>query len=79
MTPAQSRVARALLNWTVHDLSGHLRGKVSVRTLFDFEGEKRTPQATTTEALLKVYTASGIIFDSDGVNVRLTVKKKRGA
>jgi ribosome-binding protein aMBF1 (putative translation factor) len=74
MTPKQSTVARALLGWTRYDLVSSLKGAISLRTVENFERAEREPANATAEALQKVYTANGITFDADGVNVRLAVK-----
>jgi transcriptional regulator with XRE-family HTH domain len=74
MTPRQSIVARALLDWSRPELVKKLGGKVSQRTIDNFEAGRGDPLPATVEALQRVYAAAGITFDPDGVNVRLAVE-----
>lgn len=77
MTPLQCRVARAgYLGWTFDELARRLRGKATKRTLINFETGARKPQAATAAAVEAALTAAGIVFDPDGVNVRLEAKAK---
>lgn len=76
MTGNQCRVARAYLGWTLDDLARRLRGKASRNTLLNFESGARKPQAATTAAIEAALTAAGIVFDPDGINVRLEAKAK---
>ncbi len=76
MTPSQCRVARALLDWSVSDLVGKLRGKVSTRTLGNYERGVHDALPETVAAIERVLTAAGIEFAADGVNVTLQPKAK---
>ena len=75
--PAQSRAARALLNWSQLQLAE--AATVSVSTIRDFETGKRVPIANNLAALQTALEAAGVIFvaeNGEGPGVRL--KKERG-
>lgn len=78
MTPRQSRVARALLDWSQDD--ARKAADVSLRWLEGFETPKRgkrpSLRQSTVDALQRAYEGAGIVFDRDGVNVRLEAKAK---
>ena len=72
LTPAQSRAARALLNWAQPQLAS--ASGASISTIRDFETGKRTPIANTLKALRQALEQAGVIFISangDDVGVRL--------
>ncbi|HXW22027.1 MAG TPA: helix-turn-helix transcriptional regulator [Rhodomicrobium sp.] len=72
LRPAQSRAARALVNWTRADLAEH--SGVSAATLADFEAEKRTPYDRTLADIRSALEAAGVIFidqNGEGPGVRL--------
>jgi transcriptional regulator with XRE-family HTH domain len=72
ISPAQSRAARALLNWSQPDLV-HASG-VSVSTIRDFENGKRSPIGANLAALQRAFEVAGVIFideTGDGPGVRL--------
>lgn len=71
ISPAQSRAARALLNWSEADLAGRLGlGEDMVR---DFESGGRQPASGQIEALRSTLMAQGVVFTegdgSDGVRL----------
>ncbi|MCJ2036941.1 multiprotein-bridging factor 1 family protein [Methylobacterium sp. J-068] len=71
ISPAQSRAARALLNWSEADLAGKLGlGEDVVR---DFESGGRTPPSGQIEALRSTLMTHGVVFSeaggSDGVRL----------
>lgn len=72
MTPAQSRAARALINWSQPDLAQ--ASGTSVSTIRDFETGKRTPIANNVAALQRALESAGVIFvaeNGQGPGVRL--------
>lgn len=69
---AQSRAARALLNWSRETLAA--ASKVALRTIVDFEREAREPRTVTLEAIQGALEKAGVIFiddASEGPGVRL--------
>jgi transcriptional regulator with XRE-family HTH domain len=78
LTPAQSRAARALINWSQPKLA--TASGVSVSTIRDFETGKRQPIGNNLFAIQNALEAAGVIFvaeNGDGPGVRL--KKARPA
>ena len=72
ITPAQCRAARALLSMSQGELAD--LSKVSLRTVVNFEGEKREPIPATLDAVERALTARGILFipeNGGGAGVRL--------
>lgn len=72
MTPAQSRAARALLNWSQPQLA--TASGASVSTIRDFETGKRAPIANNLRALREALEAAGVEFIAEnggGPGVRL--------
>lgn len=72
ITPAQSRAARALLNWSQPELAD--ASGASVSTIRDFETGKRVPIANNLAALRSALEAAGVIFvaqNGEGPGVRL--------
>ncbi|WP_134494101.1 helix-turn-helix domain-containing protein [Microvirga pakistanensis] len=59
-TPALSRAARGLLDWSQTDLA--TRAGVSLSTIRDFETGKRTPIANNLAAMQGAIEAAGIQF-----------------
>lgn len=77
VTPAQSRAARALINWSQPQLAE--ASGVSISTIRDFETGKRTPIANNLAAIQVALEKAGVIFvaeNGEGPGVRL--KKKGG-
>lgn len=68
ISPAQSRAARALLNWSEADLAGKLGfGEDFVR---DFESGGREAPSGQLEALRSTLMSHGVVFDgADGVRL----------
>ncbi len=75
MSPAQSRAARGLLNWTQSDLKGH--SGVAKKTIVDFERGLTKPYRRTLDAMVAAFEAAGIEFINHGVRMRASPKKKR--
>jgi transcriptional regulator with XRE-family HTH domain len=72
ITSAQSRAARALINWSRETLAE--QSKVALRTVVDFERDAREPRAVTKDAIQRALEAAGVIFieaDGEGPGVRL--------
>lgn len=72
ITPAQSRAARALIDWSREELSEASR--VAVRTIVDFERGARGPREVTLIAIERALTDAGVIFvpeNGEGAGVRL--------
>jgi len=60
ITPAQSRSARALLDWSREQLAE--QSEVALRTIVDFERGAREPRKITLLALKSALERSGIEF-----------------
>ena len=60
LTPAQSRAARGLLNWSQSDLAGAAR--VSLSTVRNFEKSRWTPIANSLAAMREALEAAGAEF-----------------
>lgn len=72
LTPAQSRAARALINWSQLQLAE--ASGTGVSTIRDFETGKRTPITNNLSAIRSALEAAGIIFveeNGEGPGVRL--------
>lgn len=72
ITAAQSRAARALINWSRDKLAE--AGGVPVRTVADFELENTRPRAATVAAIRTALETAGVIFvdeNGHGPGVRL--------
>jgi transcriptional regulator with XRE-family HTH domain len=73
LSPAQSRAARALLDWSRAELAA--KSGVSQATLADFESSKpRNLHSRTLEDIRRTLEAAGIIFiaeNGEGPGVRL--------
>lgn len=63
-SPAQCRMARALLRWTQQDLSS--RAAVARKTIGDFESEARTLHVRTRLDITRAFEDAGVIFDEKG-------------
>jgi transcriptional regulator with XRE-family HTH domain len=63
----QCKAGRAVLNWTQSDLSNE--SGVSLRTLQEFEGDKRTPNKTTLQGLLAALERNGIALGKDSASL----------
>ncbi len=75
--PAQSKAARALIDWSREDLAE--ASKVSVRTVVDFERGARRPIPATLAAIRAALESAGVEFipeNGGGPGVRL---RKAGA
>lgn len=70
LTPAQSRSAREMLDWTLEDLA-HAAG-VSIFTLRSFEDAKRAPDRPTLTLIRRAFEGAGVEFSKRGESVRLT-------
>jgi transcriptional regulator with XRE-family HTH domain len=66
--PAQSRAARALLNWSQPELAK--ASGVSVSTIRDFEIGKRTPIGNNLGAIRRALQVAGVEFVEVGVKLR---------
>lgn len=72
LTPAQSRAARALINWSQPELAA--ASGTSVSTIRDFETGKRSPIANNLAAIRAALETAGVIFveeNGEGPGVRL--------
>jgi DNA-binding transcriptional regulator YiaG len=63
MTPAQSRAARGLLNWSEDRLAA--TAGIEVATIRDFEGERAVPRSVPV-LLQRTLEAAGIEFSDHG-------------
>jgi DNA-binding XRE family transcriptional regulator len=64
LTPIQSKMARAALNWSVRDLAK--RAHISANTVVRFENEQHEPNATTVLGIKQAFEAAGVRFQDDG-------------
>ncbi|OWK18338.1 hypothetical protein AJ88_03950 [Mesorhizobium amorphae CCBAU 01583] len=72
MTPAQTRAARALLNWSQPDLAKACGAGIS--TIRDFETGKRSPIVNNLNAIQRALETAGVEFipeNGGGAGVRL--------
>jgi transcriptional regulator with XRE-family HTH domain len=72
LTPAQSRAARALINWSQPTLA--MASGASVSTIRDFETGKRQPIGNNLNAIRGALERAGVIFvdeNGEGPGVRL--------
>lgn len=67
ITPAQSRAARALLDWTQEDLAkaAHL----GLSTIRDFEKGRRTPTHNNLLGIKTALESAGVLLFVDGINI----------
>ena len=66
LLPAQSRMARAALQWSLHEAAQ--AAGVSYRTILRFEKEQRDIQPELIAALRRAYEAAGVRFLEGGAN-----------
>ncbi len=64
LLPAQSRMARAALEWSLEDAAG--AAGVSRRTVLRFERHHRDVRPELIEALRQAYEAAGVRFVEEG-------------
>ncbi|MEQ8652509.1 MAG: helix-turn-helix domain-containing protein [Kiloniellales bacterium] len=72
ISPAQSRAARALIEWSQQDLA--IKAGVGLSTVRDFEKGRRTPIRQNLEAIQRALEAAGVEFldpNGWGAGVRL--------
>ncbi|GGC56528.1 helix-turn-helix domain-containing protein [Chelatococcus reniformis] len=72
LTPAQSRAARGLLDWSQADLA--VAARVSLSTVRDFEKGRRTPIGNNMSAIRTALEAAGVQFipeNGAGAGVRM--------
>lgn len=64
ITPAQSRAARGLIEWSQEQLAqaSHL----GLSTIRDFEKGRRVPTHNNLEAIRRALEAAGVVFVGDG-------------
>ena len=68
ITPGQCRAARALLNWTQVELAKKVG--VALRTIRDFENERRQPLKVVRSSIQQAFEQVGIEFlDSEGIKL----------
>ena len=73
MTPDLCRAARALLDWTLVDLS--TRAKVSVTAINEYERRRRRTQSSTVRVLQLALEEAGVEFFENGEGPGLRLKK----
>jgi transcriptional regulator with XRE-family HTH domain len=72
MTPAQSRAARGLIEWSQSDLAS--RANLGLSTVRNFEKGRRIPTINNLAAIQQALESAGIIFipeNGEGPGVRL--------
>jgi len=75
LSPAQSRAARGLLDWSQTELGE--RSNLSESTIRDFEKGRRTPGANNLAAIQRALEAAGVEFTNGGEpGVKLKSKEK---
>lgn len=80
ITPAQSRAARGLLDWS--QTQAGARANLSESTVRDFEKGRRVPSVNNLSALARALEAAGVIFvdeNGEGPGVRLRKAAQRGS
>jgi transcriptional regulator with XRE-family HTH domain len=78
VTPAQSRAARGLVDWSQTELGQ--RSNLSESTIRDFEKGRRLPGPNNLAAIRAALETAGVIFieeNGEGAGVRLKKKAKR--
>lgn len=78
MSPAQSRAARALLNWSQEELAE--KASVSVTTLRNYERGATAPMTNNLNAIRAALEAAGVVFipeNGGGAGVRLRAPSGR--
>jgi transcriptional regulator with XRE-family HTH domain len=77
ITPAQSRAARALLDWSQTELAG--RANLSESTIRDFEKGRRVPATNNLAAVRRAFEAAGVqLLNDNQPGVRLKAKGAAG-
>ena len=72
LTPEQSRAARALVEWSQHELAS--RSNLGPSTIRDFEKGRRVPTTNNLAAIRRALETAGVVFISEnggGPGVRL--------
>ena len=72
LTPAQSRAARGLIEWSQTELAS--RSNLGLSTIRDFEKGRRIPTINNLTAIRRALEAGGIVFipqNGEGPGVRL--------
>jgi transcriptional regulator with XRE-family HTH domain len=72
ISPAQSRAARGLVEWSQNDLAA--RSNLSESTIRDFEKGRRTPGPNNLAAIRAALESGGVMFidqNGNGPGVRL--------
>lgn len=64
ISPAQCRMARALLRWTQRDLAQ--KAAVARRTVSDFESGLRPLRLRTRRDITNTFLVAGVLFDANG-------------
>jgi predicted transcriptional regulator len=77
ITPAQTRAARALLQWSQRDLAAH--AEVGTSTVAEFESEQITPRRASLAAMRRALEQAGITFIDDDKVQGVTVPKAPAA
>jgi transcriptional regulator with XRE-family HTH domain len=75
LTPAQSRAARGLLNWSQQQLAR--AANLGPSTIKDFENSKRVPIRNNLDAIVRALEKAGVEFipeNGGGAGVRLKQK-----
>jgi DNA-binding XRE family transcriptional regulator len=69
ISPRQSRAARGLLDWTQDNLA--TRAGVSLKTVQDFEGERRKPIKVVRASIQQAFEQAGVeFFEQDGLRLK---------
>jgi transcriptional regulator with XRE-family HTH domain len=71
LTPAQCRMARAALKWSLYDAAN--AAGVSYRTIFRLENEQRDIQVPKVAALRRAFEAEGVRFLDEGADAGAVV------
>jgi hypothetical protein len=66
IVPAQVRAARALVNWSQEELSR--AANVSLTTVRDFEGERRTTENAAMREIQRAFDNEGVTFVAGGAD-----------
>ena len=76
LTPAQSRAARGLVEWSQSELA--VKSNLSESTIRDFEKGRRVPSVNNLTAVKSALESAGVVFveaNGDGPGVRLRKPK----
>lgn len=79
LSPAQSRAARGLLDWSQSDLARH--SNLSESTIRDFEKGRRIPSANNLLGIATAFEKAGVILvaeNGEGPGVRLRKDRPAG-